>query len=102
MLLLGAAHAFTIETPITRGRHEETTEDVLRETRAALPDTALPLPALADDRALIATVPLFFSECASRPVSAGGAELAPGDAARWFFRAERDCHPFTSWKRADG
>jgi hypothetical protein len=45
--------AYTIETVVTRGCHEEISEDVLRGTRAALPTMIVPLPSVGDDRALI-------------------------------------------------
>ncbi len=48
-----AARAFTIETAITRGCHEELTADALRATRSALPGTTAALPPRGDDRALI-------------------------------------------------
>src|SRR5687768_18567300 len=50
-LLPCAARAFTIETAITRGCHEEITADALRAARAAFPTPALALQ--GDDRALI-------------------------------------------------
>jgi hypothetical protein len=54
VLLPCSARAFTIETVVTRGCHEEITADALRVARAAFPARALALQ--GDDRALIADV----------------------------------------------
>lgn len=48
-----AASAYTIETPVTRGCHEEITADILRTARAKMPASLLPLATSRDDRALI-------------------------------------------------
>jgi opacity protein-like surface antigen len=47
------SHAYTIETVVTRGCHEEITADVLRATQLAFPSQIVPLPSIGDDRALI-------------------------------------------------
>lgn len=53
-LILGvpAAHAYTIETPLSDGCHEMLTADALRAVRDELP-AAAPLAATSDERALI-------------------------------------------------
>lgn len=48
-----AARAYTIETSVTRGCHEELTADALRATRKVLPQQTQALHSLKDDRALI-------------------------------------------------
>jgi hypothetical protein len=48
-----AARAFTIETSVSRGCHEEVTAAALRATRSALPATTVALQSLRDDGALI-------------------------------------------------
>ncbi len=63
VVLLGSAlfarkaHAFTIETSVTRGCHEEVTADVLRRVREEAPQLAVPLPTTRDDRAMIDDLP---------------------------------------------
>ncbi len=52
-LFTRSAHAFTIETSVTKGCHEGVTEDILRQVRKATPQLATPLPTSQDDRALI-------------------------------------------------
>jgi hypothetical protein len=52
-----AAHAYTIESPITRGCHEEITIDAWRQIQAELPDATAAVRASRDDEALIADVP---------------------------------------------
>lgn len=51
------AHAYTIETAVTRGCHEQITADILRATRRALPGMTPPLPSTGDDKALIDDTP---------------------------------------------
>jgi hypothetical protein len=53
LLTSSAGHAYTIETVITRGCHEEVTADALRAARKSIPKIAKPLPLVGDDRALI-------------------------------------------------
>ena len=52
VLMATAAHAFSIDTVVTRGCHEEMTAAALRVVRAELP-TAAPLAANSNERALI-------------------------------------------------
>ncbi len=52
-LLPGSANAFTIETAVTRGCHEEITADALRAARAAFPAATAALPLQSGDQALI-------------------------------------------------
>ena len=47
------ARAYTIETQVTHGCHEEVTEAIIRETRASLPKSAASLAETKDDRALM-------------------------------------------------
>jgi hypothetical protein len=53
LLTCRASNAYTIETFITRGCHEEVTADALRAARRSIPNLAKPLPLVGDDRALI-------------------------------------------------
>jgi hypothetical protein len=52
-----AAHAYTIQSPVTRGCHEEITIDAWRRIQAELPDATAAIRANRDDEALIADVP---------------------------------------------
>jgi hypothetical protein len=51
------ALAFTIESPVTRGCHEEITIDAWRQIQAELPDATTAVRSSRDDQALIADVP---------------------------------------------
>ncbi len=51
------ANAFMIQTPVTRGCHEEITVEALRRTRAALPHVVSALPSQGEDDALIGDAP---------------------------------------------
>ena len=68
------ARAFTIDTVVTRGCHEEMTAGALRVVRAELP-AAGPLAASRDERALIADLP-FSVPADMRDL--GGATLLVG------------------------
>ncbi len=57
VLFARGAQAFTIESSVTRGCHEEVTADVLRQVRKAVPQVAMPLTTTRNDRALIEDVP---------------------------------------------
>jgi hypothetical protein len=52
-----AAHAYTIQSPVTRGCHEEITIDAWRRIQAELPDATAAIRTSRDDEALIADVP---------------------------------------------
>ena len=68
------AHAYTISSAITAGCHEKITTDALRAVRLDLP-TAAPLPADANDRALITDLEFVP---ASDMSDLGGATLLVG------------------------
>src|ERR1041384_4347416 len=48
-----SAHAFTIQSSITEGCHENITAEVLRRVRRSQPQLAAPLATTKDDRALM-------------------------------------------------
>lgn len=56
-LLAGTAHAYTIQSEATKGCHEKVTREAWQNTRAALPETTVPLPATGDDQPLIDDLP---------------------------------------------
>ena len=77
-LIVGApaAHAYTIETPISDGCHEMLTAAALRAVRAELPSAA-PLPATSDEQALIDDVQFSVPPDLD---DLGGATLSSGRA----------------------
>jgi hypothetical protein len=62
LLTANSAAAFTIQSPATRGCHEEVTIDAWRRTQAALPEATAALPSSGDDAALIRDVPFTVPE----------------------------------------
>jgi hypothetical protein len=56
------AAAFTIQSPATRGCHEEITVDAWRQVRADLPQLTAPIASRGDDDALIADTPFDVPE----------------------------------------
>jgi hypothetical protein len=57
LLVSPSAAAFMIQTPATRGCHEEITSDAWRRVQGDLPETTQPLASRGDDEAVIADVP---------------------------------------------
>jgi hypothetical protein len=62
LLVSPSAAAFMIQTPATRGCHEEITADAWRRVQAELPETTRRLSSRGDDEALIADVPFTVPE----------------------------------------
>jgi hypothetical protein len=62
LLLPRAASAFTIQSPATRGCHEEITIDAWRQVHADLPKLTPPIASRGDDDALIADTPFDVPE----------------------------------------
>jgi len=74
-LFARSAAAFTIESSITRGCHEQVTADAWRGVRAQRPEATMPLPSSGDDQALMDDLP--FSLPADL-ADIGGATLLMG------------------------
>jgi len=56
-LLVGTAHAYTIQSEATKGCHEKVTREAWQNARAAFPETTAPLTATGDDQPLIDDLP---------------------------------------------
>jgi hypothetical protein len=56
-LAASESSAYSVQTPVTAGCHEDITAAALRRTRAALPDVVKALPSRGDDDALIGDAP---------------------------------------------